>query len=117
MKIPFRRVANEPQPFVLNKKGLTFEGTLRKYRPGVVLLEAAMHGSLETDCYRCGESFDIMPDEKVEFLIADGAYQGQDETYDVVEMYDGVIDLDEVFDSEVALIESDYHACGKCGEA
>jgi len=114
MKIPFRRVTDERQPFELKKRGMTVEGTLRKYRPGLVLLEATMRGSLKVDCYRCGESFDIMPDEKVEFLIADGAYEGQDETYDVVEMYDGVIDLDEVFDSEIASIESDYHACDQC---
>jgi uncharacterized metal-binding protein YceD (DUF177 family) len=114
MKIPFRRVVNDPQAFALKKNGLAIEGTLRKYRPGLVLLEATMQGTLGVDCYRCGESFDIMPDEKVEFLIADGAYHGQDETYDVVEMYDGVIDLDEVFDSEIALIESDYHACDQC---
>ena len=114
MKIPFRRVTNEPQPFEYSKNGLQIEGTLRKYRHGLVLLEATMRGSLGVDCYRCGESFDIMPNEKVEFLIADGAYEGQDETYDVVEMYDGVIDLDEVFDSEIAMIESDYHACDHC---
>lgn len=117
MKIPFRRVTDDPQPFALDKNGLKVEGTLRKHRHGLVLLEAKLRGSLEVDCYRCGETFDIMPDEKVEFLIADGAYEGQDELYDVVEVYDGVIDLDEVFDSEIALIESDYHACGKCREA
>ena len=114
MQIPFRRLTSEPQPFSLEKKGLMIEGTLRKYRSGLVLLEAVMQGSLDVDCYRCGESFAIMPDEKVAFLISDGPFHGQDETYDVVEMHEGVIDLDEIFDSEIALLESDYHACDKC---
>ncbi|MHC3993848.1 hypothetical protein ACXWTF_03410 [Thiomicrolovo sp. ZZH C-3] len=114
MNIPFRRVTADPQPFVLEKNGVRFEGTLRKYRSGLVLLEATMQGGLDVDCYLCGDSFAIMPDEKVEFLISDGVFHGQDETYDVVEMHDGNIDLDEVFDSEVALIESDYHACPNC---
>jgi len=114
MQIPFRRVTSEPQPFELEKGALKITGVLRKYRSGLVLLEATLKGTLGVDCYRCGVSFDIMPDEKVEFLISDGAYQGQDEIYDVVEMFDGVIDLDEIFDSEIALIESDYHACDQC---
>ena len=114
MQIPFRRITTEPQPFSIQKRGVTISGTLRKGPSGLVLLEAAMQGSLEVDCYRCGESFAIMPDEKVEFLIADGIFHGQDDTYDVVEMHDGVVDLDEIFDSEIALIESDYHACDKC---
>ena len=117
MQIPFRRISNEPQAFALQKGDMCFEGTLRHYRPGQVLLEAVIRGTLGVDCYRCGDSFAIMPDEKVEFLISDGAFEGQDESYDVVEMFGGVVDLDEVLDSEIALIESDYHACGKCGEA
>ncbi len=90
------------------------EGILRKQRFGLVLLEATIKGKIEVDCYRCGDSFAIMPDEKVEFLVSDGVFRGQDEQYDVVEMHDGVIDLDEIFDSEIALIASDYHACDKC---
>ncbi len=114
MQIPFRRISDEPQPFELEQDGLRFSGTLRKHRSGLVLLEAVIGGKLGVDCYRCGASFDIMPDEKVEFLISDGAFEGQDDIYDVVEMYNGVVDLDEVFDSEIALITSDYHACDRC---
>jgi len=114
MKIPFRRITADPQPFSLSKKGLNIEGTLRRYRSGLVLLEATMRGELVVDCYLCGESFAIMPDEKIELLISEGVFHGQDENYDVVEMHEGVIDLDEIFDSEIALIESDYHACPNC---
>jgi uncharacterized metal-binding protein YceD (DUF177 family) len=114
MQIPFRRFSSEAQPFSWKKDGVHVEGTLRKYRSRLVLLEAEMRGTLNVDCYRCGESFAIMPNENVEFLIAEGVYHGQDETYDVVEMHDGFIDLDDIFDSEIALIESDYHACDQC---
>ena len=114
MQIPFRRVTADPQPFSLRKERLEIEGTLRRYRSGLVLLEATLRGSLDVDCYLCGESFAIMPNENVAFLLSDGVFHGQDETYDVVEMLEGVIDLDEVFDSEIALIESDLYACEKC---
>ena len=87
-----------------------------KYRTGLVLLEATLRGNRDVDCYLCGESFVIMPEEKVEFLISDGIFHGQDAQYDVVEMHEGAIDLGAVFDSEIALIESDYHACDACRE-
>lgn len=114
MQIPFRRVGAEPQTFSLHKDAVEIEGVLRKQRFGLVLLEATIKGKIDVDCFRCGDTFAIMPDEKVEFLVSDGVFRGQDEAYDVVEMHDGVIDLDEIFDSEIALIESDYHACEKC---
>ncbi len=55
-----------------------------------------------------------MLDEKVEFLLSEGVFRGQDEEYDVVEVHEELIDLDAVFDSEIALIESDYHSCENC---
>jgi len=114
MRIPFRRIGSDPQTFALEKGGIKMEGTLRQYRPSLVLMEAKIGGSMEVDCFRCGDSFDIIPDEQICFLISEGVFRGQDETYDVVEMHEGVIDLDEVLESEIALIGSDYHACGRC---
>jgi len=114
MQIPFRRVGAEPHSFELSEGGVSMAGILRKYGPGLVLLEATISGKLEVDCFRCGESFDIMPKEEVAFLISEGLFRGQDETYDVVEMYHDTIDLEAVFTSEIALIENDYHACDHC---
>lgn len=87
-----------------------------RFATDLVLLEATLRGTLDVDCYLCGDSFAIMPEEKVAFLISDGVFHGQDERYDVVEMHEGFIDLDAVFDSEIALIQSDYHACDACRE-
>lgn len=114
MRIPFRRVTAEAQPFSVMNAGVEMVGTLRTYRPMLVLMEAELRGNAGVDCYRCAESFDIMLDENVSLLVSDGVFHGQDEEYDVVEMYEGVIDLDAVLASEIALVESDYHACPKC---
>jgi len=117
MQIPFRRVTAEAQAFSLKRGELVMEGAVRKRTPLLVLMEAEIKGTLEVDCFRCADSFDIILDEEVSLLISDGIYHGQDEQYDVVEMYDGSIDLDAVFESEIAMLESDYHACGKCSQA
>lgn len=114
MKVPFRRIGADPQSFSLEAEGMQMEGTLTRHGNGLVLMKAVLKGKMAVDCFRCGESFDIIPDETVEILISDGIFHGQDETYDVVEMHEGVIDLDEVFASEIAMIKSDYHACSQC---
>lgn len=114
MRIPFRRIAAEAQPFRIEREGIVMEGGLRTYRPKLVLLEATLSGRLNVECYRCAASFDIMLGEEIAMLLSDGVFHGQDEEFDVVEMYDGIIDLDEVLASEIALIESDYHACPQC---
>ncbi len=114
MKIPFRRISREGQAFRLMHERVEIEGTIKAHRPGLLLLEACMKGPLEVDCYRCGASFAIMLDEKVAFLLSEGVFRGQDDAYDVVEVHEDPIDLDAVFDSEIALIESDYHCCDSC---
>lgn len=116
MRIPFHRITKDAQPFSLMHGAVRIEGTLRAYRPKLVLLEATMTGLLPVQCYRCGATFDIMLEEKVRFLLSEGVFSGQDDEFDVVEMLDPLIDLDAVFDSEIALIESDYHSCSACQE-
>ena len=113
-RIPFRRVGRDGQVFALEHGTVSIEGTLRPYRPKLLLLEASLKGPLEVDCYRCGTPFAMMLDEKVEFLLSEGVFHGQDDVYDVVEIHEETIDLDAVFESEIALIESDYHSCDQC---
>ena len=113
-RIPFRRITRDAQTFVLSRGDVRIEGSLRVYRPKLLLLEATLRGPLEVDCYRCGTSFAIMLDEKVEFLLSEGVFHGRDDVYDVVEIHEETIELDAVFESEIALIESDYHSCDRC---
>ncbi len=91
-------------------------GELTAFRPKLLLLRARMEGPLEVDCYRCGATFDIMVGENVSFLLSEGVFKGQDDEFDVVEIHEDLIDLEAVFDSEIALIQSDYHACKQCRE-
>jgi len=114
MQISFSRVREEPLPFALQMGEVAIEGTLQRYRGGMLLLKATLKGPLEVDCFRCGAPFAIMLDENVAFLLHHGIFEGQDDAYDVVEVLQETIDLEEVFASEIAMIESDYHSCEKC---
>ncbi len=114
VKIPFRRVSRDGQHFSLKHANVSIEGDLSLFRPKLLRLCAHMKGPMEVDCYRCGTTFDIIVDEKVEFLLSEGVFRGQDDEYDIVEVHEELIDMDVIFDSEIALIQSDYHACANC---
>ena len=112
--IPFSKVSDTPFPFRVAKEGVSMEGTLVQHGGGLLRLEARLHGTLSVKCFRCGETFELPLDEAVAFLLSDGIFHGRDDAYDVVEVEKSMVDLDEVFHSETAMIQCDYHACPAC---
>ena len=81
----------------------------------LILLKGNLVGLLEKPCDICAEEFRLPVNEKVEFFISDGIYEddgGVD--LDVVESLDGVADVEELLNSEIELIKSDYHSCEIC---
>ncbi|MDD2651811.1 MAG: hypothetical protein PHX44_02020 [Sulfurimonas sp.] len=79
------------------------------------MLKAKLSGKIETACDVCAEDFLLDIDEDVEFYISDGLYtKNQDLFLEVVESFDSMIDLQEIMNSEIELILSDYKSCGNC---
>lgn len=114
MGIPFRRITATPQPFEAAADGATLQGTLISKGRGLVLMRARLAGTLKLPCDICAEPFDVVLDETLELLLSEGVFKGSEEDLDVVEMHQGIIDLDEVLHSEIELIRSDYHSCPNC---
>ena len=74
-----------------------------------------MNGSVSTACDICAEDCIIEVDEEVEFFISDGIFDDNDAVeLDVIESFDGNADLEEILNSEIELIKSDYHSCINC---
>jgi len=80
----------------------------------LVDLEGALRGSVEVECARCGRSFALPVDERLSLKLSDGIYRGFDEEADIVEFYDGNIDMQELIDSEYESIRLEYHICDTC---
>ena len=79
------------------------------------MLEADLKGSVETECNICGEEFELPLDEKIKFFISDGLYKDDASIdLDVVESFDSFADIDELLNSEIELIKSDYNSCKNC---
>jgi uncharacterized metal-binding protein YceD (DUF177 family) len=116
MTVNFRKVTKTPLEFSLESQGVLFKGSLQYTKDNLVLLQATLTGSLDLDCYLCADSFMLPLNEEVEFYIHNGVYSGMNEELDIVETFDGNINLEELLNSEIELIKSDYNSCSNCNQ-
>jgi uncharacterized metal-binding protein YceD (DUF177 family) len=114
LEIAFRKIAKEALDFELAKEGVKLFGKVFRKSSDLVLLKADLVGEISHICDRCGEDLRLKINEPLEILLSDGVYNGEIDELDVVEFYDGYIYFDEILQSEIESIKSDYHYCSKC---
>jgi len=110
-----RKVTKTPLDFEVKSDEITFKGYLQYHEGKLILLKARINGFLIKSCDICAENFKLEVDEEVEFFISDGLYKDNGTIeLDVVESFNGNVDIDELLNSEIELIKSDYHSCNNC---
>ncbi|QHG90586.1 hypothetical protein CVO_01465 [Sulfurimonas sp. CVO] len=116
MKIVLRKVSNTPLHFEVKSDKITFKGYLQYHANKLILLKAKLSGNIDTDCDVCADKFNLNVNEDIEFFISDGIYKNSEDTLllDIVESLNSTVDLEELMNSEIELIKSDYHRCEKC---
>jgi hypothetical protein len=114
MEIPFRKIGATPQEFTFERDGITLSGTLSANERNLVKLSGVIKGTLSVPCDLCAENFDTILDEELTILLSDGVFHGSDDAYDVIEFFDGIINIDTLLSSELELHRSDYHSCPAC---
>jgi uncharacterized metal-binding protein YceD (DUF177 family) len=118
LKVTLRKIGNTPLDFDINSDKITFKGYLQYHSGKLILLKANLNGLVEVECNRCGKEFTLPVNEEIEFFISDGIYEDTDNIeIDVIESLDSVADLDEILESEIELIKSDYHNCDNCKDS
>ena len=115
MKISFVKISKEPVKFDIENNGVKFNAEIKKTSETLYKCNGRILGSIPYICDRCGDEFELGLDEEVDLILSDGVYKGSD-SLDVVEFFDGSIDVEEILQSEVEAIKSDYFYCDKCKE-
>ena len=113
MRIEFRKVPFNEKDFKVSLNSVDFEGTFCKISSTLVKIDATLVGSAQISCDRCSKEDEITVNEKLDFLLSDGVYKNQTDEL-VVEIEDDFIDFDEIIQSELSSIQSDYHICNEC---
>jgi uncharacterized metal-binding protein YceD (DUF177 family) len=114
MKIEFRKVPQTPKELVIESNSVKIEGTFCKISQSLVKVDAVLLGNTDIDCCRCGITEIIEVDEELHLLLSDGVYKKDESDYLVIEVENGLIDFDEIIESELNSIKSDYHMCKDC---
>lgn len=115
MRIQARKISSAPKAFELHSQGLCFKGEIFAKDRGLFCIDAHLAGEIALICDRSGEEFLQSIDEKLVLYIADGLWDTQSqrfEAFDVIECFDGFIDLDSILQSEIESIKLDYHSKG-----
>ena len=116
MKIEFRKVPQTTKELEFDYNSVRIEGTFCKISQSLTKIEANMSGTTDIDCCRCGQTDIITLDENLEFLISDGIFKGKESEDLVIEVENGVIDFDQIVESELQSIKSDYYLCENCSQ-
>jgi uncharacterized metal-binding protein YceD (DUF177 family) len=114
MKIEFRKVPQTPKELVIESNSVKIEGTFCKISQSLVKVDAVLLGNTDIDCCRCGITEIIEVDEELHLLLSDGVYKKDESDYLVIEVENSLIDFDEIIESELNSIKSDYHMCKDC---
>jgi uncharacterized metal-binding protein YceD (DUF177 family) len=114
LEIAFRKITKEALNFELLSENIKFSGKVFRKSSDLVLLKADLVGQISHTCDRCGDELNLEINEPLEILLSDGIYKGEIDNLDVVEFYGGVIDFNEILQSEVEAVKSGYYYCGKC---
>ncbi len=114
MKIEFRKAPQTPKELEIEYNSVKIEGTFCKISQSLVKVDAVLLGNTDIDCCRCGISEIIEVDEELHLLLSDGVYNKDESEYLVIEVENNLIDFDEIIESELNSIKSDYHICKNC---
>ena len=114
MKIEFRKVPQLVKELEVIFNSVKIEGTFCRISSSLVKIEASLIGNIEIDCCRCGKTEQIKVDEELHLMLSDGVYKGNESEYLVIEVENSLIDFDEIIESELNSIKSDYHICEDC---
>lgn len=116
MKIEFRKVPQSPKNFSASYDSVEIEGTFCKISPSSVKIDSTLKGKTSVQCARCGEDDTITLEDEFNFLISDGIFKNDSsESEDlIIEIDNHIINFDEIIQSEISSIKSDYHICKNC---
>ena len=114
MKIEFKKIPQEKKEFNTSLNSVKIEGTFCRISSSLVKIEANLIGNIEIDCSRCGALETLNINEDLKLLLSDGVFKGNEDEFLVIEIENSLIDFDEIIQSELNSIKSDYHLCDEC---
>ncbi|PAF52856.1 hypothetical protein [Helicobacter sp. 13S00477-4] len=114
MKIEMRKITQIPKSFLIESAGIRFAGEISRKTTKLFELKGFLTGDLELICDVSGENFLKSFNEPLVLYISDGFWDMQSQNhhlndFDVIEFFDGFVDMNFILQSEIESIKTDYH--------
>lgn len=117
-----RKVSSSPKDIALSidnegetiTEYITLKGQIKRIDSQILQLSGSISGQLELVCDNSGEMYAETINYPLVLYISDGIWDSQSQSkrldsFDVIEFFDGFIDLHYILESEITSIRSDYH--------
>lgn len=112
--IPFKQLNSIPLEFSVKAENALFTGTILLKKYNIAQLNGTISGSITVDCDICAETVERPINEEVNFYLSDGIITTNEDELDIVEITSAMINMEELFNSEIELLKSDYFCCSNC---
>jgi hypothetical protein len=112
--IPFKHINSIPLEFDVVVGNAFFKGTLVHKKGRIAQLNGTITGSISIPCDLCAEMVEKALNEELFFYLSDGIVSENDDELDIVEITTPMINMEELLNSELELIKSDYYCCPQC---
>lgn len=131
MKIEFRKISNSSKSVNLkhtkdtldalkNDEFITFSGEIQRLDSNLVKLSGVLNGELDLVCVRSGQEFRKEIKQDLVLYFSNGIWEAQsqkrantdimdDIELNIIEFFEGVIDIDFALQSEIESMRLDYN--------
>ena len=114
MKIAFKKITAQPKEVSLELEGVRLSGELYRLDSTMLCLKGKLSGEIWLVCDYSGEEFKERLDNPLVLYISDGFWDTQSqskklESFEVIEFFEGFVDLHYILESEIESLRSDYH--------
>lgn len=116
MKIEFSKLPRNENEFEIKLDSVSFLGTFSRISGTIARINSQIIGNYDVECCKCGKLLSKNIDEKIIYTLSDGPISLKDERENeiIIEVNNHIVDFEDILNSELESIRSDYYVCDSC---
>jgi len=116
MKIEFSKLPRNANEFEINQDSVKFSGTFSRITGTIARINSNIIGNCDVECCKCASTINKSIDQEIVYTLSDGAISLKDERENeiIIEVNNHIVDFDDILNSELESIKSDYYICDNC---
>jgi hypothetical protein len=116
MKIEFAKLPRIENKFEISSNSVKFSGTFCRISGTIARIHSTIVGKYDVECCKCAKTITKDIDENIVYTLSDGSISLKDERENeiIIEIENHIVDFDNILNSELESIKSDYYVCDDC---